>query len=152
MRQYGNVELEFVYDPLRYYLAAVYMKNENFIINKILENVYSDSAKNENILNAVRLLVGIEEQRISNVIIKEFIDNDVAIAYELFAISSINKYEKEVVDLIEGKINSFVFISSEMMYLFYSKVIDLMQKSAKFNDPKYAYYLVRIGILYSVNR
>ena len=98
-------DLRFIFQTLRDYLAAVYMKSKAFNPDKISELVYKDSVMNDDIVSAVRLLAGIAMPEAAKDIINVFIEKDPYLACEIYAWSSIAGYEAGFIDVIKNKID-----------------------------------------------
>ncbi|MGR3316891.1 MAG: DUF2225 domain-containing protein, partial [Candidatus Anammoxibacter sp.] len=155
MKSNEKGELRFILQTLRDYLAAVYMKNEikNNELNpgKIFGLVYTDSIKNSDIANAVKLLAGIVRPEIVKEIIQPFIEKELYLACEIFAWSSIEKYEEVFIDLIKSKIdiNSREYLLNlNEAVSFYIKVLDILQKCGKGGEPDYALCNMNLGVVY----
>jgi hypothetical protein len=56
-------EFRFVHQTLRDYFAALHMRNNDFNSDEIVGFVYTDSSINDDLINAVRLLVGIVDPK-----------------------------------------------------------------------------------------
>ncbi len=152
MRKGENGDLEFIHQTLRDYFAGVYMKNTGFSPEDTLKLVYTDSTRNNNLVNAARLLVGIVRPEIAKDVIHQFIEKDLYLACEVFAWSSIATYEKEFIDLMCKKIDissSEYLLSLNEVISFLLKVLDLLQKAEKIKEPISADYMQSLGNAYA---
>jgi len=151
MRKDEDGDLKFIHQTLRDYFAVIHMIKANFSANKIIKIVYTKSNVNSHLIFSVRLLVGIVKPEISKKIIKKFIEKNLCWGCNLYKWSSIDTFDKEFVDFIDRKIDySKNYISNiEMIIEFYTKTLDLLEKSEKLNEPIYASYLNSLGFAYS---
>lgn len=144
-------ELRFILQILRDYFAAVYMKVNAFSPEEILNRVYTDTTRNNDLVNAVRLLAGIVKPEIAKSIIHKFIEKDLYLTCDMFAWSSITTYEEEFIELISTKIHThsreYLLNLNEVVF-FYLKVLALLQKAGRLHNPISADYMRGLGIVY----
>lgn len=154
MKKDENESLEFQHQAIRDYFAGVHMLHmldEKSKAEKILNHVYSNSTKNENIINAVKFLAGIAEPQNSKAIIQKSLEKDLYLACELFAWSSIDTYDHEIVESISDKIkyDSWEYRTNlKSVFRFYLKALDLWQKANKHDEPISAFFRLNLGIAY----
>ncbi len=142
---------EFIHQRLRDYFAAVYMKNKDLKPQEILNLAYPDSARNDDLINATRLLSGIISADKAKALISGFIPKDPYLACEMFGWSSISGFDAEFIDQINNKIDirsrEYLLNLGEVIS-FYIKVLDLLEVDKRENESIYTDYLQRLGIAY----
>jgi tetratricopeptide (TPR) repeat protein/transcriptional regulator with XRE-family HTH domain len=146
-------EVAFIHETVRDFFSAIYFKNNEFSVNKIMDYVYSDSNFQITIFNALKYYVGIVDANISGALVNKFIDKNLFYACELFSWSSIEDYKHKcvikIINLLEQEplIMDYPILN---LILFYNlKVLNLLKDAKKDNHPVAIRFYLRMGLTYS---
>ena len=144
-------DFRFIFQIIRDYFAAIYIKHSKIKPKNIFELIYSNNKLNDDIANALKLLVSIVDPEIANSFVHKFIEKDIYLACDMFAWSTIDTYDAEFLFLMRRKIDIYsreYLFNINVVITFYLKMLDLIQRAGKLIEPMSADYYQDLGASY----